>query len=142
MNRKLVLIADDDESDRFFLSQAFAELCPDAEVQEVRDGQAAIDYLSGAGPYGDRDAFPFPVHVILDLKIPRRSGLEVLAWLRTRPGLKNLPVTVLTGSGLPEDIRNVESLGAHYIVKPVEYLKLRELVGELCRRAGLGPKGP
>lgn len=131
---KLVLIAEDDPADVFFLRQALKEKCPGVEVREVRDGQEAVDYLSGAGPFADRARFPLPDHVFLDVKMPRLSGLEVLEWMRGPAGLPAIGVVVLSGSQLAGDIDAARRLGADYLVKPVEYGALLELIERYCRR--------
>lgn len=132
---KVVLIADDDEADVYFLTDAFKAACPEAAVRSVSDGQAAVDYLAGTGKYADRKAFPFPTHVFLDLKMPLLSGIEVLEWLRRQSGeLGRLPVTVLSGSDLAADVEQARALGAEYAVKPVEYAALLAEVRGFCRR--------
>lgn len=136
MNEPIILIADDDPTDRRFFAEALREACPRVRIFEVADGEEAIDYLAGSGKYGEREAYPFPAHLVLDLKMPRRSGLEVLEWLRGNPATRALAVTVLTGSGLGRDRENVEKLGADYRVKPMEYGALEEIARSLCRRAG------
>ena len=95
----------------------------------VRDGQEAVDYLSGAGDYSDRQRFPLPGLILLDLKMPRMDGLDVLAWLAGRPELKGLPAIVLSSSPDQSDIRRAKEAGAlEYFVKPHS---LRELVAIL-----------
>jgi DNA-binding response OmpR family regulator len=135
---RVILIADDDPSDAHFLRLALEETRLGLRIHDVGDGQEAVDYLAGNGKYRDRESFPFPAHLILDLKLPRLSGFEVLRWLRGREDIGGLPVTVLSGSQLPGDIQQVAALGAEYLVKPVEYAELKALVRELCRRAGFG----
>jgi len=98
----------------------------------VSNGDEAVGYLSGESPYADRGRFPFPVLVLLDLKLPRRSGLEVLAWIRGQPGLKRLPAVVLTSSKESVDINRAYDLGANsYLVKPVGFDSLLDLVKSL-----------
>jgi DNA-binding response OmpR family regulator len=98
----------------------------------VEDGEAAVFYLSGEEPYGDRDRYPLPVLILLDLKLPRKSGAEVLEWLREQPELKRLPVVVLTSSKEYADINHVYDLGANaYMVKPVAFDNLVEIVKTL-----------
>jgi CheY-like chemotaxis protein len=124
----VILVADDDPSDVHFLRLALEEVSPGLIVRDVGDGEEAIAYLSGGGRYGRRDLYPLPDHVILDAKMPRCSGLEVLTWLRERDDLRRLPVTVLSGSLLSGDIERANALGAEYLVKPVEYAELCRLV--------------
>jgi CheY-like chemotaxis protein len=95
----------------------------------AEDGQKAIDYLSGAGPYGDRSVFPLPGLVFLDLKLPGIKGLDVLDWLRQQPSLCSVIVVVLTSSQEPSDLRRAYQLGAHsYLLKPSSTERLRALV--------------
>ena len=136
MNRRVILIADDDESDAFFMRKALGEICPDCLILDVADGQEAVDYLDGAGRYADREAYPLPDQLFLDIKMPRRSGLEVLRWLRSREELRGLRVAVLTGSQLAGDADAARELGADFFVKPVDYGSLRSIVEEYCRRLG------
>lgn len=130
MGRLVILIADDDSGDAFFLSRAIADSGRDVRVQTVSDGQEAIDYLAGAGKYSDRRAYPLPDRLLLDIKMPKRSGFEVLEWARSRPEFSLLPVAILSGSELPDDVRRARSLGADYLVKPIEYTGLCGLVKE------------
>ena len=93
----------------------------------LEDGQTAIDYLSGTGPYSERQKFPLPGLVLLDLKMPRKNGFEVLQWLRQTPGLKALPVVLFTASNSKKDIRHAFELGANsVVVKPTAYRDLQD----------------
>jgi CheY-like chemotaxis protein len=85
----------------------------------VEDGQQALDYLAGNGEFADRTRYPFPEVVFLDLKLPLKSGHEVLKWIRQESGFKSLVIVVLTSSEEPDDVRKAYSLGANsYLVKP------------------------
>ena len=85
----------------------------------MNDGQSAIDYLSGIGEFADRNAYPIPIIVFLDVKLPHRSGHDVLTWIRRRKELDPLIVIMLTASNEPSDINRSYSLGANsYLVKP------------------------
>jgi CheY-like chemotaxis protein len=131
---KRVLIAEDDPSDVFLLQRAFAAAEVPATLHVVRDGQEAIDYLEGQDGFSDRSAFPLPDLLLLDLKMPRLNGFDVLGWLREKPGLKRLLVTVLTSSDQPNDINRAYDLGANsYLVKPHGSNDLAELVQRLQR---------
>jgi CheY-like chemotaxis protein len=114
------------------LQRAFAAAQVPAELFIVRDGQEAIDYLSGTASYSDRKTFPLPDLMLLDLKMPRLNGFDVLTWVRQQPGLKRLPVTVLTSSDQPQDINRAYDLGANsYLLKPHGSQELSDLVGRV-----------
>ncbi len=131
-----VLHVEDDPDDAFFLARAFAKAQPVCAVQRVAKGEEALDYLGGAGAYGDRAAHPFPDLVVLDLKLPGLSGFEVLAWVRAQEKLKELPIVVLSGSWLDEDRRRAEALGATgYLVKSCLYNDVAEAVLRLVPAA-------
>ena len=124
-----LLIAEDDENDVFFLQHAFAKANIANPLQIVRDGQEAIDYLEGHDGFADRNAYPLPDLMLLDLKMPKLNGFDVLGWLRQKPGLKRLLVTILTSSDQPNDINRAYDLGANsYLVKPHGTNELAELV--------------
>lgn len=123
--RPRVLLVEDDDNDVLFFTRALRACGAELDLEVAGDGQSAIERLSGGGPRPDR--------VILDLKLPRRSGLEVLAWIRSSPSLKDLSVTILTSSGEPSDLARIRELGIEeYIVKPVSYQGLLEIVATLC----------
>lgn len=93
----------------------------------LEDGQTAIDYLCGATPYSEREKFPLPALVLLDLKMPRKNGFEVLHWLRQAPEFKALPVVIFTASNSNKDIRHAFQLGANsVVVKPTAYRDLQD----------------
>jgi CheY-like chemotaxis protein len=127
-----VLYAEDDENDVFLMERAFEKASVVNPLQTVNDGAAAIRYLSGAGEFADREKFPAPCLVLLDLNLPRRSGLEVLQWVRQQPTLQPLPIVMLTSSIQDRDIGSAYALGANgYLVKPPSSDKLIELVTSL-----------
>jgi CheY-like chemotaxis protein len=114
-----ILLVEDNEDDAFLMERALQEASITNPMHLVQDGQEAINYLSGAGKYADRDLYPIPAIVFLDLKLPYKSGHEVLAWIRERKELESLVVVVLTSSAEPSDIRRCYELGANsYLVKP------------------------
>jgi CheY-like chemotaxis protein len=127
-----ILLVEDDPNDVFLIQRAFRRINLANPIQVVQDGEAAVLYLSGQEPYADRDRYPFPILVLLDLKLPRRSGLEVLEWLRQQPKLRRLPVVVLTSSRENSDLNRAYDLGANsYLVKPVAFDGLLEMVRSL-----------
>jgi CheY-like chemotaxis protein len=127
-----VLVVEDDENDVIFVQRAFKHAGILNPLHIVRNGDDAVAYLEGTGPYADRDAHPLPVFVLLDLKMPRRTGLEVLAWVKERERLKRIPIVVLTSSKNEADINRAYELGANsYLVKPVSFEGLIELTKSL-----------
>jgi CheY-like chemotaxis protein len=121
-NGATILLAEDREDDVILVQKAFERSSILNPLFVVRDGQEAIDYLSGVFPFSDRVRFPMPALLLLDLKMPRADGFDVLRWLKTQPGLAPLRVVVLTSS---EDIRDVSKayqLGANsFLVKPLDF---------------------
>ena len=93
----------------------------------------AVAYLGGEGDYADREEYPFPDLVLLDLKMPRLDGFEVLQWIRTNPVTKTLPVVVLAGSSFRADVRRALELGANsYAVKPAKFEELQVLIDQIA----------
>jgi CheY-like chemotaxis protein len=130
-----VLAAEDEETDQFILKRAFSQAKLACPLILVSDGQQAIDYLNGDAPYGDRMAYPLPALLLLDLKMPRVTGFDVLAWLATRPEFSSLPVIVLTSSDHDSDIQKARQLGARdYIVKPHSFSHLVNIIRGLGDR--------
>lgn len=124
-----ILLVEDDPNDALLMQRAFLKAKLDNPLQIVTDGESAVLYLSGQGVYADREQYPLPMLVLLDLKLPRRSGHEVLTWLRQQQGLKRLPVVVLTASEEMIDINRAYDLGANsYLVKPVSFDDLLNIV--------------
>ena len=124
-----ILLVEDDPGDIFRIQRAFRKANLAASLQVVTDGEKAIHYLSGQDPYQDRDRYPLPVLMLLDLKLPRYSGFEVLSWLRTESNLKQLPVVVLTSSDYQQDIDRAYQVGANsYLAKPPGPDALLEMV--------------
>jgi DNA-binding NarL/FixJ family response regulator len=106
-----VLLVDDSEDDRLFLRRALCKNPGFTVVGELCDGEAAIDYLAGHEEFSNREKFPYPDVLLLDLKLPRKTGHEVLAWIQAQKPEK-LRIIVLSGSFLPEDIIRSRELGA------------------------------
>jgi CheY-like chemotaxis protein len=126
---KTVLHSDDSEDDRQLLAYAVRKHEKPFDLQSVEDGQAAADYLAGVGDYSDRARFPFPVLLLLDIKMPRMTGFDVLAWIRSERSLNNLPVAILSSSYDEADVKRTYALGARwYLVKPLDYDDVRRLV--------------
>jgi CheY-like chemotaxis protein len=127
MNQALLLV-EDSEHDVFLMKRALKQAEIHNPVYVIGDGEQAIDYLSGNGEFADREAFPFPALVFLDLKLPLKSGHDVLEWIRQTGGMSELVVVVLTSSDEPSDINRAYKLGANsYLVKPPSLIQLRDL---------------
>jgi CheY-like chemotaxis protein len=128
----IILLVEDNSKDVFLIQRAFRKIEMTTPLQVVNDGDAAVRYLSGELPYSDRNLYPLPVLVLLDLKLPRRSGAEVLGWIRQQPELKRLPVVVLTSSREYADVNSIYDLGANaYIVKPLGFEQLVDILRTL-----------
>jgi CheY-like chemotaxis protein len=135
---RTILLVEDDSNDTLLLQRAFRRAGITLTLQTVSDGDQAVAYLHGDEKFADRTAYPLPSLILLDLKLPRRSGLEVLQWLRQEATeeIKAIPVIVLTSSRLSEDVDQAYSLGANsYMAKPSgNYDGLAEMVKNLDRK--------
>ena len=134
-----VLAAEDEESDAMILRMAFERAGVTNPLVVVPDGQEAVDYLSGAGDYSDRQRFPLPGLLLLDLKMPRKNGFEVLEWVKgSRGPLRRIPVIIVSSSDNPADINRAYELGANaYMVKPVDYRAVEHLFHSITQYWGL-----
>ena len=128
-----ILLVEDDSNDILFIQRAFRRSdLENPAMQVVRDGDEAVAYLSGEGDYANRNVYPLPGMILLDLKLPRRSGLEVLEWLRSQPILKRIPVVILTSSKEHIDVDRAYDIGVNsYLLKPVNYKALNEMIKTL-----------
>ena len=128
---KPILQVEDDGNDVFLLRHAMRKAEIANPIQVVTDGQQAIDYLKGTGKFADREEFPLPCLVLLDLKLPHVMGLDVLEWIRQQP-LEALVVIILTASAEYGDIAEAYRLGANaFLTKPSESGRLEEMVKSL-----------
>src|SRR5512143_4339694 len=105
MPKPTILYIEDEESDIFLMRMALKKGQIDVNLKTVRDGESALDYLRGCGAYANRQEYPLPGLVLLDLNIPRVHGLKVLKWIREQPALAALPVVVYTSSEQPQDVK-------------------------------------
>lgn len=129
MSNRVILLAEDNEDDVFFMERAVKTCGITHPLRVVRDGQAVIDYLSGSSEYSDRTAFPLPFLIFLDLKMPNKSGLEVLNWIRSQAAWQQLLVLILTTSREESDVRRAYALGVNsFLVKPPNANQLNELI--------------
>src|SRR5215510_15129392 len=108
-----ILHVEDDPNDVLLVQRALKKTNATSIIQSVPDGDKALAYLGGAQEYSNRERFPFPQLVLLDLKMPRKSGLEVLAWIRGQASLKRLLVVIFTSSKHDQDINSAYELGAN-----------------------------
>lgn len=130
---QIVLLVEDDLTDSKLIRRAFDKASVSARLVRVKDGDDAVAYLDGTGPYTDREEHPSPTLVLLDIKLPRRSGFEVLSWIRrdARP-LRRTPVVMLTSSRHAVDINRAYEMGANaYTVKPDTHAEMVRLLGAI-----------
>jgi CheY-like chemotaxis protein len=119
---KTILLVEDRPEDVFLLNRALERAAFSCNLQVATNGQKIIEYLSGSGVYADRKSYPLPALVLLDIKMPRPSGHEVVQWIRTQPQFNYLPVVMLTSSNDPSDVERAYNAGANsYLVKPPLY---------------------
>ena len=129
----VVLLVEDDIFDVQLILAALERTPGEIDLVRVDDGDKAVDYLTGTAPFDDREKYPIPVTMLLDIKLPKRSGFEVLLWLRSQLGpIKRLPTLVLTSSKHQVDINLAFERGANaYLTKPDSIRELTSLLGEL-----------
>jgi CheY-like chemotaxis protein len=133
--RSLILLVEDDRDDAFFLRRAFLRAGLSHPIVDVRNGQQAVNYLSGNALFADRSLYPLPKLVVVDLKLPLMDGFELLAWLQNRPELGALPVIVISSSNLDSDRAKAMQLGAKdYVVKPHDPDELVPIIQTLRAR--------
>jgi CheY-like chemotaxis protein len=128
-----ILLVDDSENDLILMRMAFKKAECNIALQEVHDGEEAIAYLKGEGPYCDRNKFPLPAIMLLDLNMPKMNGFDVLVWVRAQPVLKRLPIIILTASMRSDDVERAFDLGAtSFLVKPGKLETLAAMMRCLC----------
>lgn len=138
-----ILVVEDNEDDAFFMRRALRVVVPTAVNDFVADGQAALDYLRGAGKFAHRANQPLPDVVFLDLKLPCVYGLDVLATIRSTPNMLKLPVIILTSSGEERDRSAAATLGiVAYLVKPPSSLLVAEALSKVPSFASRSPREP
>lgn len=132
-----VLVAEDSDLDYSLLEHALDHCGAQATINRAVDGLEALDYLKGEGRFADRTRYPFPNVVLLDLKMPRFSGFDVLEWLRANPRYRVIPTVVMSTSGEPSDVQRAYELGANtYFTKPAEIEELMNLCVHLAEYWG------
>ena len=129
---KPVLLVEDEQSDIFIMQRAWKKADFENPLQIVTDGRQALEYLSGEGNFADREKFPLPCLMLLDIKLPYMSGLQVVKWLREEGPSKNIPAVFLTSSSSDMDIEQAYSYGGNaYLVKPPTPEKLQQMLLDL-----------
>jgi CheY-like chemotaxis protein len=130
----VILLVEDREDDITLIRRAFRTAYLNNPLYVVRDGEQAVAYLQGTGRYASRDEHPLPDLILLDLKMPRMDGFELLQWLREQPGINRIAVIVLTSSDQLRDVNRAYALGANsFLVKPTDfqnYINLSKLVND------------
>ena len=125
----VMLVAEDDQSDLELLNHALSRDIVEVDLQVTRDGDELVSYLQGEGRFRDRQKHPIPDLILLDLKMPRLGGLDVLHWLQEHLRCARIPTIVLSGSNLDADVEGAYGLGANtYFSKPNSLRELRELL--------------
>ncbi len=135
-SKTTILMVEDDENDVYLFEQEFIRLMDRVRVRRVKDGVEATEYLEGVGEYADREKYPLPRVILLDLKMPRFNGLEFLEWLRSgfHRNDQRTPVIVLSSSGLEADVQSASEAGANaFLTKPARW----EHVLEQFQRLGI-----
>ena len=129
MNKKFILLVEDNPDDEALTMRALRKNNIQNEVIVARDGVEALDFFAGKGNFKGRDLSETPALVLLDLKLPKIDGLEVLQQLRSNPAIRRMPVVILSSSREEEDLDRSYMLGASsYIMKPVDFLKFTDII--------------
>jgi CheY-like chemotaxis protein len=129
MARNTILVVDDDPADTALIKHVFGASKIRNPIQAVGDGEQAIAYLKGEGVYAQRESYPYPILLLLDLKMPIKSGFDVLEWLQRQPNPTGMAVVVLTGATDTRDLNRAYQLGAHsFLTKPLEREELMNLI--------------
>jgi CheY-like chemotaxis protein len=128
LERKNILLLEDNDDDAFLTERALSKAGITEKVQRCQDGQVLIDYLSGVPPYENREENPLPHLILMDLKTPRKNGLEVLEWIRDHKKLSPMVVLALTSSSEQRDVERAYQLHVNaYLVKPTSLNAMTEI---------------
>jgi two-component system response regulator len=132
MSEKMILLVEDNPDDEELTTRALRQARIANEIVVARDGREAVDYLFGEGKHAGRDLERMPAVILLDLKLPKLSGLEVLQRVRADPRTKLIPTVILTSSSEDEDMLASYAFGANsYVRKPVEFGAFAGAVSQL-----------
>jgi CheY-like chemotaxis protein len=136
MTKKVsILVVDDNKDDVFLLRYAFKKAGLDPSLIHVGDGEEAVNYLAGQKCYTDRSRYPLPILILLDVKMPKLGGFDVLEWLLTRQDLKELPVVMFSSSFQTEDVEKAKALGAaDYLTKPTGVEGFDEIIQTIANK--------
>jgi two-component system response regulator len=127
-----ILIVDDNPDDAGLIKRAVLNLRPKSPVWTVLSGRELKEYLSGQGRYADRDAFPYPGLILLDLRMPEMSGFELMEWLKSEPRHAGIPIIVISCFDRQREIRKSYQLGARtFLRKPVDAETIRDAIQAL-----------
>lgn len=127
-----ILLVEDDQDDVLFMRIAMEKAGLSGRLRVVEDGRDAMDYLEGNGIYADRAAYPMPCLALVDLKLPRMLGIDLLRWIRSSPAYETMVIIIMSSSQQRSDIRQAYQLGANsYLVKPSNPLRLAEMIQAL-----------
>jgi CheY-like chemotaxis protein len=139
------LVVEDSEDDVVLLRRAFAKSRILNPIHVVKNGPDALAYLEGTGRFRDRQQFPLPRLILLDLKLPGMGGLDVLKWIREQPKFKGTRVIVLTASDLVRDVTAAYQLGANsFLIKPNDFedlVRLTQAIQGYWIWTDVGPQG-
>jgi CheY-like chemotaxis protein len=131
---RTILLIEDEASDAELLCRGFEKANVLNPIVHLRDGDAALGYLAGAGIYADRTKFPLPALILLDLKLPGMTGLQLLQWMRVQSEVRRIPVVVLTGDEDPATVNAAYDLGANsYLTKPGDPDRIARMVETIQR---------
>ncbi|HXT13886.1 MAG TPA: response regulator [Candidatus Angelobacter sp.] len=133
-----VLLVEDDLNDIFLVKRAIKMAHLENPLQVVTDGEEATHYLMGKDKYADRETYPLPKLIVMDIKMPRMSGFDVLEWIKHHGALRRIPIVIVSSSDRPQDIDRAYELGANaYMVKPVNFQAVERLFESITHYWGL-----
>ncbi len=125
----IYLIAEDDQDTQLLIHRAFKQADLAAPLYFTNDGEQTIQYLAGRGKFADRNQFPLPAILLLDLKMPFKDGFDVLRWIRDNPSFRKLVVIMFSGSSLERDVEQAFELGVNsFVMKPVSFSELLQVI--------------
>ena len=124
-----ILLVEDEAADSLLIQRAFEQAGVQNPIQTLANGDKVLSYLEGIGEYNDRNKYPMPVFILLDLKLPGMSGLQLLKWIRTRKELRRIPVVVLTSAEEDASVQSAYEAGANsYLLKPANRSEISRVI--------------